>query len=190
MTSRRMFTLLFCILGFPLSSALAEAEPSKVEKVRQKIKSANFCSKRTDCSEQFTMCPFGCSIRVNKSEFENIQKAISDGLPKMLCEYKCMATTEFDCFAGKCISLSPGDLIAKNLTAEQAIILARNKIHAFYQGQGKKKPIIGTFKADLRKDHTKRDCWFVKWTTRPNTPGGTTLVLVCSSERVHIIWGR
>lgn len=183
----RFLIIFINLFGF---FVFAENNTEIIKKIDQEIIHANYCHIKTDCSELIERGLCSCNIRVNKNEFARVKKLITENGGKSGCLLKCLVTKSYDCFAGKCVSLSTGDIPAKKLTREKSIELAKMQILKKSLEKAKNHKITGHFTAKLSKYTKEEDCWFVSRTTRPNTPGGTSIILVCSSERIDIIPGR
>jgi hypothetical protein len=91
---------------FAISSLLLLATSScgrSEGEVRSEIARAATCTQASDCAVVGSYCPYGCSIVVNKSEVERIQKLLEANMNNT-CLYDCAQLKSIACEGGACVA--------------------------------------------------------------------------------------
>lgn len=73
----------------------------KVNKIKQEIADAGYCSQKSDCEIVPSQCPFDCYAPVNKKEARRIKEIIDNF--KSNCVYGCVEIQGVDCVNQKCV---------------------------------------------------------------------------------------
>jgi len=71
--------------------------------IRDEIEEARACTADEDCVEVGSVCPFGCSIAVNRAHEDRIGELLDSY--ESDCTYACAAIDRIECVANTCMAV-------------------------------------------------------------------------------------